>query len=102
MIRRPPRSTLFPYTALFRSDTANNLTFTMVSSFLLIYYTDVAGIPAAAAGTVFLVVSVWGGFTDLFAGERKRTRLNSSHANISYAVFCLNKTYVSFFLLKIK
>ncbi len=42
----------------------------MVSSFLLIYYTDVAGIPAAAAGTLFLVVRVWGGFTDLFAGRR--------------------------------
>src|SRR3712207_6585394 len=70
MIRRPPRSTLFPYTALFRSDSANNHTFTMVSSFLLIYYTDVAGIPAAAAGTLFLVVRVWGGFTDLIAGRR--------------------------------
>jgi glucuronide carrier protein len=51
-------------------DTANNLTFAMVSSFLLIYYTDVAGIPAAAVGTLFLVVRVWGGFTDLFAGRR--------------------------------
>jgi glucuronide carrier protein len=51
-------------------DTANNLTFMMVSSFLLIYYTDVAGISAAAAGTLFLVVRVWGGFTDLFAGRR--------------------------------
>ena len=50
-------------------DTANNLTFSMVSSFLLIYYTDVAGIPAAA-GTLFLVVRVWGGFTDLLAGRR--------------------------------
>jgi len=51
-------------------DTANNLTFMMVSSFLLIYYTDVAAIPAAAAGTLFLVVRVWGGFTDLIAGRR--------------------------------
>jgi glucuronide carrier protein len=51
-------------------DTANNLTFSMVSSFLLLYYTDVAGIPAAAAGTLLLVVRVWGGFTDLFAGRR--------------------------------
>jgi glucuronide carrier protein len=51
-------------------DTANNLTFAMVSSFLLIYYTDVAGIPAAAAGTLFLIVRIWGGFTDLFAGRR--------------------------------
>ncbi len=51
-------------------DTANNLTFAMVSSFLLIYYTDVAGIPAAAAGTLFLVARVWGGITDLIAGRR--------------------------------
>ena len=41
----------------------------MVSAFLLIYYTDVAGISAATAGTLFLVVRVWGGFTDLFAGR---------------------------------
>ena len=42
----------------------------MVSAFLLIYYTDVAGIPAATAGTLFLVVRVWGGLTDLLAGRR--------------------------------
>ena len=51
-------------------DAANNLTFSMVSAFLLIYYTDVAGISAATAGTLFLVVRIWGGFTDLFAGRR--------------------------------
>ena len=51
-------------------DAANNLTFSMVSAFLLIYYTNVAGISAAAAGTLFLVVRVWGGFTDLFACRR--------------------------------
>ncbi|WP_052109872.1 glycoside-pentoside-hexuronide (GPH):cation symporter [Knoellia sinensis] len=51
-------------------DAANNLTFSMASAFLLIYYTDVAGISAAAAGTLFLVVRVWGGVTDLFAGSR--------------------------------
>ena len=51
-------------------DAANNLTFSMVSAFLLIYYTNVAGIPAAEAGTLFLVVRIWGGFTDLFAGRR--------------------------------
>jgi Na+/melibiose symporter-like transporter len=50
-------------------DAANNLTFMMVSSFLLLYYTDVAAIPAATAGTVFLVVRIWGGLTDLFAGR---------------------------------
>lgn len=50
-------------------DAANNLTFSTVSAFLLIYYTNVAGIPAATAGTLFLVVRVWGGFTDLAAGR---------------------------------
>jgi glucuronide carrier protein len=50
-------------------DAANNLTFSMVSAFLLIYYTDVAGISAAAAGTLFLVVRVWGGVTDLQGGR---------------------------------
>jgi glucuronide carrier protein len=51
-------------------DASNNLTFSMVSAFLLIYYTDVAGISAAAAGTLFLVVRIWGGVTDLIAGQR--------------------------------
>jgi glucuronide carrier protein len=51
-------------------DVANNLTFAMVSAFLLIYYTDVAGISAGTAGTLFLIVRVWGGVTDLFAGLR--------------------------------
>ena len=41
----------------------------MVSVFLLIYYTDVAGISAATAGTLLLVVRIWGGFTDLLAGR---------------------------------
>jgi glucuronide carrier protein len=51
-------------------DVANNLTFSTVSAFLLIYYTDVAGISAGTAGTIFIVVRIWGGFTDLFAGRR--------------------------------
>src|SRR3712207_8248102 len=96
MIRRPPRSTLFPYTTLFRSrlglarylgygagDAANNVAFSLTSMFLLLYYTDVVGIAATTVGTLFLVVRVF--------EDRKSTRLNSSHANISYAVFCLKK-----------
>jgi glucuronide carrier protein len=51
-------------------EVANNLTFSTVSAFLLIYYTDVAGISAGAAGTLFLVVRIWGGVTDLIAGHR--------------------------------
>jgi glucuronide carrier protein len=58
------------YLGYAAGDVANNLTFSTVSAFLLIYYTDVAGISAAAAGTLFLVVRVWGGVTDLFAGRR--------------------------------
>lgn len=58
------------YLGYASGDVANNLTFSMASAFLLIYYTDVAGISAGAAGTLFLVVRVWGGFTDLFAGRR--------------------------------
>jgi len=58
-------------------DAANNLTFTLVSMFLLVYYTDVVGISAAAAGTLLLVARVWGAFTDVFAGrlvDRTNTR----------------------------
>jgi glucuronide carrier protein len=61
---------LLQYLGYGAGDAANNLTFSMISSFLLIYYTDVAFIPAAAVGTLFLVVRIWGGFTDLFAGRK--------------------------------
>src|SRR3712207_7017647 len=79
MIRRPPRSTLFPYTTLFRSADAriidcNTLTPLDVSRALR----EVPSYEFAATGTVARV-------------DRKSTRLNSSHANISYAVFCLKK-----------
>jgi glucuronide carrier protein len=60
-------SQYFGYAA---GEVANNLTFQMVAVFLLIYYTDVAGISASTAGTLLLVVRVWGGFTDLLAGHR--------------------------------
>ncbi len=58
-------------------DAANNLAFSMSSMFLLIYYTDVVGISAAAAGTLFLVVRAWDAFADIFAGrvvDRTMTR----------------------------
>jgi glucuronide carrier protein len=58
------------YLGYAAGEVANNLTFSMVSAFLLIYYTDVAGISAATAGTLFLVVRVWGGVADLIAGGR--------------------------------
>ncbi|WP_182111266.1 MULTISPECIES: glucuronide transporter [unclassified Actinotalea] len=58
-------------------DAANNLAFSMSSMFLLLYYTDVVGISAAAAGTLFLVVRAWDAFADIFAGrlvDRTMTR----------------------------
>src|SRR3712207_8539661 len=75
MIRRPPRSTLFPYTALFRSLLWAALHVSKVLSSL------VGGDLSDRLGRKKLIVS----------GDRKSTRLNSSHANISYAVFCLKK-----------
>jgi glucuronide carrier protein len=58
------------YLGYAAGEVANNLTFQMVAVFVLIYYTDVAGIAASTAGTLLLVARVWGGFTDLFAGRR--------------------------------
>src|SRR5688572_32296630 len=69
MIRRPPRSTLFPYTTLFRSSSASRALLACWS----------------AAG--LLIASVAPERTE----DRKSTRLNSSHSQISYAVFCLKK-----------
>src|ERR671916_94850 len=59
-------------------DAANNLAFTLGTTFLLLYYTDVVGLPAAAIGTMFLIVRLWDAFADLFAGrvvDRTMTRM---------------------------
>jgi glucuronide carrier protein len=64
-----PRLRRRQYLGYAAGDAANNLTFSLASAFLLIYYTDVVGIAAATAGTLFLVIRVWGGITDLFAGR---------------------------------
>src|SRR3712207_8303143 len=85
MIRRPPRSTLFPYTTLFRSRGSR-------PSFPLLHVdtghilTSVKLLLDGATWPPALVPERLGMSTD-----RKSTRLNSSHANISYAVFCLKK-----------
>src|SRR5947209_10008636 len=76
MLRRPPRSTLFPYTTLFRS-----LPVQEIDRFCASLRTALAQLPARVR-----VIAEPGRFID-----RKSTRLNSSHANISYAVFCLKK-----------
>src|SRR3712207_7820335 len=76
MIRRPPRSTLFPYTTLFRSDVREEASEAR-GVLVLLFEPDVAVYGDEAA--------------KLLVRDRKSTRLNSSHANISYAVFCLKK-----------
>src|SRR3712207_7787208 len=78
MIRRPPRSTLFPYTTLFRSRQ------TLLG--------NVHGFTRAWIATLVRLVLAYGEATK---ADRKSTRLNSSHANISYAVFCLKKKKIS-------
>src|SRR3712207_8799813 len=81
MIRRPPRSTLFPYTTLFRSYFQEpNL------SRGLALRDELRPIAARLGANVSEVAIAW------TLADRKSTRLNSSHANISYAVFCLKKT----------
>src|SRR3712207_7740117 len=91
MIRRPPRSTLFPYTTLFRSSEkpfprAERLTFALRDSHAVIRHW-----PISAAVRCEEMVKK-GASDRRFPGpDRKSTRLNSSHANISYAVFCLKK-----------
>src|SRR3712207_8368973 len=86
MIRRPPRSTLFPYTTLFRSQVI------VVTSGKggVGKTTTTANIGAGLAekGHKVLLIDTDIGLRNL---DRKSTRLNSSHANISYAVFCLKK-----------
>src|SRR3712207_8721612 len=130
MIRRPPRSTLFPYTTLFRS-----LVNVLINNLAVVVLTGIAGrlgrdvavgyamgarleyilIPLAfgfGTAIVAMVGTSWGArryararriawtgaatVAAACAADRKSTRLNSSHANISYAVFCLKKnTYIS-------
>src|SRR3712207_7817954 len=82
MIRRPPRSTLFPYTTLFRStkDMNEMLRERMIDK----YYV------ALVKGRI-----KDGRYEAYIEKDRKSTRLNSSHANISYAVFCLKKKIIS-------
>src|SRR3712207_8804590 len=99
MIRRPPRSTLFPYTTLFRSD--GKLYYSSYSSSQKVGFgPEKAGEAVKGEGPY----PIWQGMDWRFTVteylpravarpwlDRKSTRLNSSHANISYAVFCLKK-----------
>src|SRR3712207_8508506 len=89
MIRRPPRSTLFPYTTLFRSD---------IRGTLRALWTDIRAGSAVQGGSTITQQYVKNAYVGSDRSlsrkvreDRKSTRLNSSHANISYAVFCLKK-----------
>src|SRR3712207_7831048 len=98
MIRRPPRSTLFPYTTLFRSSLHVNAVLreplfqeycvadTQINTKLTRQL-----LPIEADGTVAVPTAPGLGIDLDEDVDRKSTRLNSSHANISYAVFCLKK-----------
>src|SRR3712207_6909657 len=90
MIRRPPRSTLFPYTTLFRSEFVEKLQAGLAAhDSLQLGTADRLHLAHQHARELGLLL------------DRKSTRLNSSHANISYAVFCLKKKkkYVNSFKL---
>src|SRR3712207_7419294 len=82
MIRRPPRSTLFPYTTLFRSVVA------MLGTEIAQARVECARLPLRVVHDGLRGYRGAGAVRDQ---DRKSTRLNSSHANISYAVFCLKK-----------
>src|SRR3712207_7602235 len=95
MIRRPPRSTLFPYTTLFRSVETVMMAERLDGSVLLAGCDkSLPGMLMAAARLDLASVFLYAGSTmpgSVDGRDRKSTRLNSSHANISYAVFCLKK-----------
>src|SRR5256885_12883930 len=94
MIRRPPRSTLFPYTTLFRSSGS-------AKALALSYARGIGCTRAGVIETTFAEETetdlfgeqavLCGGVSALIKADRKSTRLNSSHLVISYAVFCLKK-----------
>src|SRR3712207_8490306 len=86
MIRRPPRSTLFPYTTLFRSRRTMGHVISLGQLAKRSLYLSAASIPRTWFRDWIKQLS-----RTLGTGDRKSTRLNSSHANISYAVFCLKK-----------
>src|SRR3712207_7398591 len=94
MIRRPPRSTLFPYTTLFRS--AQLVELGKPEHVGAVHDQRVGGRDIEAGfddrcGEQNVVLAVVEGVHHFVEQDRKSTRLNSSHANISYAVFCLKK-----------
>src|SRR3712207_8763199 len=102
MIRRPPRSTLFPYTTLFRStlwQADSRFREAYLAAYPGYYNTSDAGYLDEdgyiwVMGRTDDIINVAGHRLSTGGIDRKSTRLNSSHANISYAVFCLKKKKV--------
>src|SRR3712207_7254628 len=91
MTRRPPRSTRFPYTTLFRSLVGRVLALVPVGLMLLFLAFTFSRQSWVSACVMVVALLVLGTGYRPFSADRKSTRLNSSHANISYAVFCLRK-----------
>src|SRR5689334_24001327 len=97
MIRRPPRSTLFPYTTLFRSDRAprSNADHDVghPALGLLPDFRPRGFVMRVGIGGILVLIRInaVGNFPAQSKRDRKSTRLNSSHSSISYAVFCLKK-----------
>src|SRR3712207_7649508 len=102
MIRRPPRSTLFPYTTLFRSFSEWSLAVERWTK-KRVKYPRIGFHAVLGMASIFLAFVFTAYFVEprdllsrlLHFEDRKSTRLNSSHANISYAVFCLKKNKLS-------
>src|SRR3712207_8616598 len=93
MIRRPPRSTLFPYTTLFRSGGDGGFLDSLVGQTACVYVFVDGNVPTRARASTRGPRSPALGAAGAYGLDRKSTRLNSSHANISYAVFCLKKNH---------
>src|SRR2546430_11508166 len=94
MIRRPPRSTLFPYTTLFRSRVGGGAQAELADLVELVLHRWVLDVRYVRLGVVAVGLDrVDQALRPLLRLDRKSTRLNSSHSQISYAVFCLKKKH---------
>src|SRR2546430_13001560 len=91
MIRRPPRSTLFPYTTLFRSDLARALAQSHAHHAIGLAQIEHRGAQQILESRRLRQFFPARGVQNIHRRDRKSTRLNSSHSQISYAVFCLKK-----------
>src|SRR3712207_8832913 len=94
MIRRPPRSTLFPYTTLFRSFVQVDRKLSRPGDGVGLGLAISRDLARAMGGDLTAESEVGVGSVFTLTLDWKSTRLNSSHANISYAVFCLKKKYL--------